>query len=81
MSILGTHCYVKERRDRFKCQRNVHNVLCCCDYEDRLVSSFDHQIKPDYYGGDRYVYTEGIDLENFSISHHPSPFLASDDVS
>ena len=44
------------------------DVLCRRDYAERLVASFDNQIQPEYYGGNRSVSTEGIELEHFSAA-------------
>ena len=41
-------------------------MLCCCDYSERLVASFVHQIQSEYYGVNRYVSIEVIALEHFS---------------
>ena len=79
--IFGNHYCAKERCGEFKCQGNLHDVLCRRDYAERVVSSFAHQIKSEYYGGNRSLFIEGISLEHFSELHHSSPFLASDNVS
>ena len=42
------------------------DVLCSCDYSERVVASFAHQIQSEYYGGNRYVSIEGIELEHCS---------------
>ena len=42
---------------------------------------FSNQIQLEYYVGNRSVSIEGIALERFSVSHHPSLLLASDHVS
>ena len=41
-------------------------MLCRRDYSERVVASFSHQIKSEYYGGNRYVSIEDIALEHFS---------------
>ena len=41
-------------------------MLCRCDYAERLVASFYHEIKSEYYGGHRSVSIKGIVLEYFS---------------
>ena len=81
VSILITHHCGKEWRESFKLRVNLHDVLCCIYYAERIVSSFSHQIQSEYYGGSRSVSIEGIDLEHFSASHHLSPLLASYHVS
>ena len=35
----------------FKLCRENQYVLCCCDYAERVVASFTHQIQSEYYGG------------------------------
>ena len=54
----------------FKLRESIQYVLCCRDYAERVVDSFDHQIQLEYYGGNRYVSIEGIVLENFSALPH-----------
>ena len=81
MRILVTHYCGKERCGGFKFWRELYDVLWHCDYKEQVVSSFSHQIQSEYYGGNRYVYIEGIALEHFSASHHNSPLFASDYVS
>ena len=46
-------------------------MLCCHDYSKRVVAIFAHQIQSEYYGGNRYVFIEGISLEHFSAPVHP----------
>ena len=41
-------------------------MLCRCDYSERIVASFAHQIKSEYYGGTTPMSIEGIALEHFS---------------
>ena len=41
-------------------------MLCCRDYDERVVFSFPHKIQPEYYGGNRSVSIEDIVLEHFS---------------
>ena len=62
MRILGTHRCVKERCEALRRRRKHHDVLCWCDYAYQIVSSFAHQIKSGYYGGNRSVSIEGIAL-------------------
>ena len=56
MRFLGTHHCGKGRRGAFKRRGNLYDVLYCLDYAERVVSRFAHQIKSEYYGGNRYVY-------------------------
>ena len=53
-------------QNAFKRRESFQYVLCCRDYAEIIVASFSHQIKPEYYGGNRYVSIEGIALEHFS---------------
>ena len=41
-------------------------MLCRRDYAERVVASFDHQIKSEYYSGNISVSIEGITLEHLS---------------
>ena len=66
MRILGTNHYGEIRHTSFKQHKLFQDVLCRCGYSERLVTSFDHQIKSEYYGGNISVSIEGIALEHFS---------------
>ena len=50
----------------FKRNELFQDVLCHRDYSERVVASFANQIKYEYYGGNRSVSIEVIELENFS---------------
>ena len=54
------------QRIAFKRRESFQDVICCRDYAERVVSSFANQIQSEYYGGNRYVYIEGIVLEHFN---------------
>ena len=54
------------RRIDFKRRELFQDVLCCRDYAESVVASFDNQIQSEYFGGNRYVSIEGIALEDFS---------------
>ena len=41
-------------------------MLCCRDYAERVVANFANKIQSEYYGGNRSVSIEGIELEHFS---------------
>ena len=62
--ILGTHQCGKDHREAFKNPSKQHGVSCRSDYLERVVFSLSHKIKSDYYGGNHYVYIEGIALDN-----------------
>ena len=64
--ILGTHHCGTIRRTAFKHCVLFQDVMCCRDYSDRVVASFAHQIKSEYYGVNRSVSIECIVLEYFS---------------
>ena len=51
---------------RLNSVNNFQDMICCRKYDERLVASFTHQIKPAYYGGNISMYIEGIVLENFN---------------
>ena len=56
------------RRTAFKRRELFQDVLCCCDYAERVVASFTNQIQSEYHGGNRSVSIEGITLEHFSAA-------------
>ena len=49
---------------------NSQDVLCLHDYSERLVTSFEHQIKSEYYCGNHSVSIEGIALEHLCEVKH-----------
>ena len=49
-----------------KFQSKQHDILCQRNYVERIVSSFSHLIKYEYYGGNWSIPNEGISLEYFS---------------
>ena len=55
------HCG-DSRRTVFKRYKSFQDVLCRCDYAERVVASFAHQIQSEYYGGNRSVSIEGINI-------------------
>ena len=59
------HCG-ESRQTVFKRRELFQDMLCRCDYSERVVASFPHQIQSEYYGGNRTVSIEGITLEHFS---------------
>ena len=64
--ILGTNHCGSMRHTDFKQHELFQDVLCRRNYNERVVASFAHQIKSEYYGGNIYVYINGIELEDFS---------------
>ena len=70
--ILGTHHCDKELCESFKLRSKQHDILWQHDYAYRIVSSFDRQIKSEYYSENRSVSIEGIALENLSASNQSS---------
>ena len=66
--ILRTNRYVKMRRTAFKRREPFKYVLCCRDYDERVVERFSNQIQSEYYGVNISVSIEGIALENFSAT-------------
>ena len=50
----------------FKCTELFQYMLCRCDYSERVVDSFTHQIQSEYYGGNKSVSIDIIALEHFS---------------
>ena len=63
---MGTNHCGDSIRTTFKRQESFKDVLYRRDYAKRVVASFSNQIKSGYYGGNRFVYIEGIALEHFS---------------
>ena len=53
VQILGTNHCGDSRRTAFKRRESFQDVLCCRDYDERVVVSFYHQIQSEYYGGNR----------------------------
>ena len=66
--ILGTNHCGELRRTAFKQHELFQDVLCRCDYADRVVASFANQIQSEYYGGNISLSIEGIALEHFSAA-------------
>ena len=66
--ILGTNHCEELQRTAFKRRDLFQDVLCCRDYAERVVASFDNKIQSVYYGGNRSVSIEGIALEHFSAA-------------
>ena len=66
--ILGTNHCGEIRRTAFKRRELFQDVLCRRDCAERVVASFANQIQPEYYGGNRSVYIEGIAFEHFSAA-------------
>ena len=66
VSIFGTNHCGGMRRTAFKRRELFQDVLCRRDYFERVVENFAHQIKSEYYGENRSVSIEGIELERFS---------------
>ena len=65
--ILGKNHFSELRRTAFKHRELFQYVLCRRDYTERVVASFSHQIKSEYYGGNISMYIPGISLEYFSV--------------
>ena len=49
--ILGTNHCVELQRTAFKRRELFQYVLCRCDYSERVVASFSHEILSEYYSG------------------------------
>ena len=63
--LVTNHCG-EMQHTAFKWCELFQYVLCHCDYAERLVAIFSHQIQPEYYGGNISVSIEGISFEHFS---------------
>ena len=64
--ILGTNHCGELQLTAFKRCEYFQDVLCRCDYDEKMIAYFVHQIQSEYYGENRPVYIEGIALEIFS---------------
>ena len=64
--ILDTNHCGEMLRTAFKQRELFQDVICRHDYAERLIASFAHQIQSEYYGGNRSVYIEGIELGHVS---------------
>ena len=53
--ILGTNHCGEIRPKAFKGHELFQDVLCRCDYAERVVTGFANQIQSEYYGGNRSV--------------------------
>ena len=66
VKILGTNHCGDFRHTAFKRRESFQYVLCCSDYVERVVASFDHQIQSEYNGRNISVSNEGIVIKKFS---------------
>ena len=64
--IFGTNHCSDLRRTSFKHCELFQDVLCCCNYDERAVASFTHQIQSEIYGEILSVSIECITLEKCS---------------
>ena len=64
--ILCTNHCGELQRTALKRRELFQYVLCPCEYDERLVTRFTHQIQSKYYRENISVYIEGITLEHFS---------------
>ena len=63
----------------FKRRELFQDVLCLRNYAERVVESFSNQIKEEYYGGNRYMTKDVIELEQFSAL--PQAYINSSTLS
>ena len=70
VQILGTNHCGNSRQTTFKRRKSLQDMLCRSDYSERVVARYAHQIQSEYYGGNRSVSIEGIELEHFSALPH-----------
>ena len=66
MHILGTNHCGEMKHTAFKRRELFQDVLCCCDYAEKLVSRFSNKIQSEHYGVNRSLSIEVIALEKFS---------------
>ena len=69
--ILGTNHCGEMQRTAFKERELFQYVICCRDFAERAVASFDNKIQSEYYDGNISVSIEGISLEHFSALTKP----------
>ena len=62
------HCG-NTRQEAFNRCSNSKDVLLCRDYSELVVARFSHQIQSEYYGGNMYLFIEGVSLEHFSTTY------------
>ena len=74
--IIGNHYCGNKHRGFLKYLRSFQYVLCCCYYAERVLASFAHQIKSEYYGGNISMFIEDIVLDGFNASTQPLLFSA-----
>ena len=72
--ILGTQHCGKERREAFKHRGSSQDLLCWRDCAERVVASSANKIQSEYYGGNRAVSVEGIELDHFRESQQSQAF-------
>ena len=71
--IIGTRHCSNKCQEKFNSCAAYQDVLCCQDYAEHVLASFAHQIQSEYYGGNKYLYIEGIVLEHLVLQnkeHH-----------
>ena len=68
--IIGTNNCGNTCHEAFKRHISNHYLLCCRNYSERVVASFEHQILSEYYSRNRSVSIEGITLEHCSAPTH-----------
>ena len=66
VQILGTNHCGGSHRTAFKRRESFQDVLCCRDYNERVVDIFSNQMQSEYYGGNIHMSIEVIALEHFS---------------
>ena len=64
--ILGTNNCGEIWHTAFKRRELFQDIICHCDYAEKVVARFSNQIQSEYYGGNISVSIECIVLEHFS---------------
>ena len=68
--IIGKNHCGEMRHTAFKRRELFQDFLFHSDYAERIVESFANQLQSEYYGGNRSMSIEGIELEQFSAVPH-----------
>ena len=66
--MIGTHHCGNKIQEAFKRHSYFQDVFCHSYYVERVAYIFVHQTQSEYYGVNRSVFIEGINLEYFNAT-------------
>ena len=66
VQILGSNHCGDSGQTAFKCRKSLQDVICRCNYYERVVAIFSHLIKSEYYSVNISMSVQGIAIEHFS---------------